>query len=203
MAGMPSDFITLSCPTCGAKLEVTDDIERFACRYCGNEHMVRRSGGIVSLKAVTEGLKHVQVGVDKTAAELAIRRLKEEMSELQATMDAVTADARARVARLQAGAAASRPGGWFATAAAISVIVLLRGCSELASQGSGGLGPSGFGLLGVGACAIWLRGISRTRRDLARQAEEVLALAEEQRSGLEERMAKLRKKLKKNREFVD
>jgi len=203
MEDMPSDFITLSCPTCGAKLEVTDDLERFACRYCGNEHMVRRSGGVVSLKAVTEGLKHVQLGVDKTAAELAIRRLKEEMSELQATMDAATADARERAARLQAGMQASRPGGWFAAAAAISVIVLLSGCSELMSYGSRGLGPSALGFLCVGACAIWLRGLSRTRRDLARQVEEVLALAEEKQSKLEARMATLRTQLKKNRSLVD
>ncbi len=31
------DFVTLSCPTCGGKLEITDNIERFACGYCGHE----------------------------------------------------------------------------------------------------------------------------------------------------------------------
>ena len=69
-------FHHLVLPNVRAKLEVTSDLERFACRYCGHEHMVRRAGGVVSLLAVTEGLKQVQVGVDKTAAELAIRRLK-------------------------------------------------------------------------------------------------------------------------------
>jgi len=76
------DFFTLSCPTCGGKLQITNDIERFACGNCGNEHLVHRSGGIVSLTPVIEGLKQVQVGVDKTASELALKRLKKEVEEL-------------------------------------------------------------------------------------------------------------------------
>jgi ribosomal protein S27E len=46
------DFITLSCPSCGHKLQITDDIDRFACAECGNEHIVIRSGGVVALKPV-------------------------------------------------------------------------------------------------------------------------------------------------------
>jgi primosomal protein N' len=73
------DLVTLSCPTCGGKLQITDDIHRFACSHCGNEHIVNRSGGIVSISPVVEGLSKVQAGVDKTAAELAIRRLREDL----------------------------------------------------------------------------------------------------------------------------
>jgi len=73
------NFITLTCPTCGGKLQITDDIERFACSHCGNEHIVKRGGGIVSLAPVTESLNQIKVGVDKTASELAIKRLKEEI----------------------------------------------------------------------------------------------------------------------------
>ena len=40
-----ADFVTLSCPSCGGKLEVTRDIERFACAHCGREHIVKRTGG--------------------------------------------------------------------------------------------------------------------------------------------------------------
>lgn len=39
-----ADFITLSCPSCRAKLQITDDIDRFACLHCDNEHLVRRRG---------------------------------------------------------------------------------------------------------------------------------------------------------------
>jgi hypothetical protein len=78
-----TDFITLSCPSCGAKLNISEDIERFACSYCGQEHIVKRSGGIVSLSPVVAAIKDVQYGTDKTAAELAIVRIQKEISELE------------------------------------------------------------------------------------------------------------------------
>lgn len=78
-----TDFVTLSCPSCGGKLEITKDIERFACAHCGQEHIVRRSGGIVSLSPVVDALNKVGVGVDKTAAELAIVRLQKEIDTFQ------------------------------------------------------------------------------------------------------------------------
>ncbi|MFC1744834.1 hypothetical protein ACFL35_12660 [Candidatus Riflebacteria bacterium] len=84
------DFITLTCPSCNGKLEITPDMDRFACGYCGNEHIVKRAGGVVQLEAVTQAIhgvkaevKGVKVGVDKTAAELAIVRLRKEIAELQ------------------------------------------------------------------------------------------------------------------------
>ena len=78
-----ADFVTLSCPSCGGKLEITNNVERFACSHCGREHIVKRSGGIVSLSPVVDELKKVGVGVDKTAAELAIVRLQKEIAELR------------------------------------------------------------------------------------------------------------------------
>ena len=77
-----SDFITLSCPSCGAKLEITQDIDRFACSNCGREHIVQRSGGIVSLSPVVDAINQVKSGVDKTAAELALTRLPREIAIL-------------------------------------------------------------------------------------------------------------------------
>jgi len=80
-------LITLSCPSCGGKLQITSDMDRFACGHCGNEHIVRRSGGTISLAPVVEGLKYVQKGVDRTASELAIVRLKSEINELTEECD--------------------------------------------------------------------------------------------------------------------
>ena len=77
------DTFTLTCPTCGAKLKITNDIDRFVCLYCGNEHIVKRDGGIVTLKPVIDGLQKIGTSVDKTASELAIKRLKEEIMELK------------------------------------------------------------------------------------------------------------------------
>jgi len=78
------DLITLSCPNCGGKLEITPDIERFACGHCGREHIVKRSGGIVALSPVVDAIKKVEVGVNKTASELALARLDRDIRELQA-----------------------------------------------------------------------------------------------------------------------
>jgi predicted RNA-binding Zn-ribbon protein involved in translation (DUF1610 family) len=46
------DFITLSCPSCGHKLQITEDIDRFACDACETEYIVYRGGGIVTLSIV-------------------------------------------------------------------------------------------------------------------------------------------------------
>ena len=59
------DFITLTCTSCGGKLEITTDIERFACAHCGTEHLVKRGGGIVSLAPVIEIIRGIKDGTDK------------------------------------------------------------------------------------------------------------------------------------------
>jgi len=84
-----TEFLTLTCPSCGGRLRITNDIERFACAHCGNEHIVRRGDGIVSLSPVIEGLARVQVGVDKTASELAINRLQSEIRDLVQEMNRI------------------------------------------------------------------------------------------------------------------
>ena len=86
------DFISLTCPSCGSKLQITEGIERFTCSSCGNEHIIKRGGGIVSIAPVVEGLKEVKSGVDKTASELAIARLKDEIRELKAEREELKPD---------------------------------------------------------------------------------------------------------------
>ena len=76
------DFITLSCPSCGGKLKITEDIERFACAHCCTEHVVKRGEGIVSLFPVIEEVKGVRRATDLTAAELAIARIQREIDDL-------------------------------------------------------------------------------------------------------------------------
>ena len=41
-----ANFVTLTCPSCGGKLEITEDVEKFACGNCGNEHIVNRRGNV-------------------------------------------------------------------------------------------------------------------------------------------------------------
>lgn len=72
------EFLNMTCPNCGGSLEITKDMEVFLCGYCGKEQFVERKGGTVSLKLV-DGLAKVQKGTDKTAAELALNRLKRDL----------------------------------------------------------------------------------------------------------------------------
>jgi hypothetical protein len=37
---MQPDFITLTCPSCGAKTQVDGFVDRLVCEYCGNEHLL-------------------------------------------------------------------------------------------------------------------------------------------------------------------
>jgi len=76
------DFITLTCPSCGGKLKISEDIDRFACAYCGAEHIVKRGGGIISLIPILDEVKGVRKATDSTAAELAIVRLEKEIERL-------------------------------------------------------------------------------------------------------------------------
>jgi uncharacterized membrane protein YidH (DUF202 family) len=77
-------FVSLSCPSCGGKLQITPDIQRFACAHCGREQIVQRGEGTISLSPVVDAIHKVQVGVNQTAAELAIVRLQKELPEIQA-----------------------------------------------------------------------------------------------------------------------
>lgn len=77
-----ADFITLSCNACGGKLKITQEINNFACAYCGTEYAVNRGDGVISLNPLTDEIIKVKEGVDKTASELAIARLKDEISNL-------------------------------------------------------------------------------------------------------------------------
>lgn len=88
---MATQVVRLSCPSCGGKLELTPDIERFACLYCGKEHLVQRGGGIVSLGPVVEKIEQVQKAVEqgsqfseRTADELLLQRIEKERKEAEA-----------------------------------------------------------------------------------------------------------------------
>ncbi|MCA0456636.1 MAG: hypothetical protein LCI00_21865 [Chloroflexi bacterium] len=121
-----ADFVTLSCPNCGGKLKVTSDLNRFACSHCGAEHVVKRGDGIVSLSPVMDAIARVQTGVDviaedirfrreqeakaksKIASEMAISRLKSDVSQLQNQLDPLQDKKnKASVKKLQAGAKSS------------------------------------------------------------------------------------------------
>lgn len=75
--------IKLSCVSCGSSLDISQQMNRLACGYCGTQQIVERSGGTIHLRGVAEAISKVQVGTDKTAAELAINRLSKELEALR------------------------------------------------------------------------------------------------------------------------
>lgn len=84
-------MIKLSCKSCGAKLELTDDIDRFSCIHCGTEWLVQRGGGIASLKPVEEKLDHIKESSHNTAEhteflanEARLKRVRQRIKELKA-----------------------------------------------------------------------------------------------------------------------
>ena len=82
-----SDLITLTCRSCRAKTQVPKDLERFACASCGSEHIVKRSGGIVSLSLVAGSIDVDKSGVDKITAELDLVRLKRDINRLKINLE--------------------------------------------------------------------------------------------------------------------
>lgn len=36
-----AEIVTLTCPSCGARVNIPDGSNRFTCGYCGNEHMIQ------------------------------------------------------------------------------------------------------------------------------------------------------------------
>src|SRR5260370_28677325 len=85
---MTPHFINLNCTNCGAKpLDVhdDDDMERFACGYCGTEIIVQRRGGTVAPKALTAALIQVQTGPDQDTTRPVPGRHQKAITALGAT----------------------------------------------------------------------------------------------------------------------
>lgn len=77
------NIIPLKCCSCGAALEIAPDVDEFACGYCGGQQIVLRRGGTIALKLIGESVARIQRGTDRTAAELAVRRLREDLLALE------------------------------------------------------------------------------------------------------------------------
>jgi predicted RNA-binding Zn-ribbon protein involved in translation (DUF1610 family) len=84
MSASELKVIKLGCVSCGANLEISQQMNRLACGFCGTQQVVERSGGAIHLRGVSEAIAKVQVGTDKTAAELAIVRLTKELENCKA-----------------------------------------------------------------------------------------------------------------------
>lgn len=73
-------LINLTCPSCGGKLQIPSDIERFACGNCGTELIVQRSGGVVTLAMIECVFKTKAADVEKPGFEKIIEKVDDIVS---------------------------------------------------------------------------------------------------------------------------
>lgn len=82
-------ILSMNCASCSAPIEIKPEVSQFVCAYCGASQMVDRSGGAVTLNLVTDAIHQVQRGTDRTAAELALVRLRKKLATLQRELDSL------------------------------------------------------------------------------------------------------------------
>lgn len=76
-------ILEMKCTGCGSALEITPDMDQFTCAYCGMTQVVQRGGGTVVLKPLVDSITKVQIGTDRTAAELSLVRLNGELTQVR------------------------------------------------------------------------------------------------------------------------
>ncbi len=88
-----SGTVPIACCNCGAPLRVPDSLKVFSCTHCGSSQQLKVEGG-VAYSTLVDGLTKVREGTDRTAAELAIKRLTREIQRLEDQYKADVANAK-------------------------------------------------------------------------------------------------------------
>jgi len=55
-----SNFITLTCPQCGGRLQVATNADQAQCTNCGTQHLVQRGGGVLALMPLVHAAQQVR-----------------------------------------------------------------------------------------------------------------------------------------------
>lgn len=186
---MSDKFIPLTCKSCGAKLDVYDDMDRFACGFCGVEMLVERRGGTVALRGVERAIERVQIGTDKTAAELALSRLKGELAAKERDVN--------RIKNEIVGPGCSQAGCLGLTLIGVATLVGASLGESLYGHDSPGHTLITFAFMALGALCGWLIWRSadlRTKKRL-RENHELLRAEDE--------LARLKGLVEQNQKMAD
>ena len=70
-------IVSVKCAACGAVLNIQENTKVFKCEYCGSEHLAAADEGDIA-----DQLEKISPSLDRAASEMAIKRLKEELAEL-------------------------------------------------------------------------------------------------------------------------
>lgn len=201
-------LVALKCPNCGGRLEVSKEMSHFACGYCGANVQVQRRGGTIAL-SLGEAIERVQVATDKTAAELALKRLKEEAVEAESTRESIEGSVASEVARLQAALARREEGKsdqTFTSIVFVAVWILVTLIAKAFKSLQDSAGGVGFIAACVAALPVWLilvKGRAAQVLRLKRQIEEVRRKGKEDVANVDAKIADIKARIAKNRAIVD
>lgn len=124
---MADIMYNLRCASCGVALRVSAELAFFACGHCGADQQVERQGGTVSLRNADATRRVAPSAGDRTAAELALRRLAGEL----AAVESLIRDLKSRLERVHEDSQVfatpsltTPPSTWFAIALMIEIIVM-------------------------------------------------------------------------------
>lgn len=217
-----SKLLNLSCPNCAGNLSVGPSQDLLACGFCGANVQVERSGGTVSLTKITDAMARLQRGTDKTAAELALPRLKEELRVAEGRLSAFrnhkdglagSYEARIRLAGKRNSSEGIVIVGFAVIAFAVTYVavgvpymLLHAGYDPIPKVYLAIMGLAGVVVAVLLAIkSVRVRSASRRSRVLALEAERDMAVTRQTGSGadLDAQVAKPRARLAENRATLD
>ncbi len=80
-----STLITLTCPSCGGRLEVTNKAEQYVCVHCGNAHMIDPG---VRAQSLAKEVEQMRLKMDIRQAEEDLTTLRERQAAIEAQLGA-------------------------------------------------------------------------------------------------------------------
>jgi ribosomal protein S27AE len=202
--------VSLKCPHCGANLSIGKSVDMFACGYCGASVKVERSGNIIALRLLTDAMTSVQRGTDRTAAELAIRRLSEELKTLEREKGDLLDSRRAMIAKWDNRIKAVDQSRALWTLLLVVSVALLFGIAATLSAFKG-LSERVQWLIGIVAeivvCTyVWRtvrRGERRVREKEMAARDQELSRQDQKESDMRQRIQVAASRLKEQRLIVD
>lgn len=78
-----NEVIKMRCPSCGAPTSGKKNDQDYICDFCGTIYQFKQTYQGVSPTQDNKTVNHLKSGIDRTGSEMTIKRLKEEIQELQ------------------------------------------------------------------------------------------------------------------------
>ena len=84
-----AEFVSLTCPACGARLKETEDKDRFFCDYCGIQQLFDRKTQTVSYVPAKSFPPQEPEDTRESPSELASKRLRQEITDLETALEQI------------------------------------------------------------------------------------------------------------------